>query len=226
MEGERPEGREPASSPRDGPAPDASPTMRTVAAFDFDGTLSDRDNVGPFLRAAVGMPKLAAALAVITPRLVVAAVDDRRRDAAKAALVRRTLTGYDVDELTHVADRFAARVVRKHLRADAVERAEWHRGQGHELVIVSASLTVYLEPIAARLGFDAALGTDLEVGRDGNLTGALAGPNVRRAEKARRLDAWLGQSAFVWAYGDSTGDRELFERADRAIRVGRRFPRR
>lgn len=199
---------------------------RVVAAFDFDGTLSTRDNVVPFLRTAVGLPKLAGALTVIAPRLVVGAVDDRRRDAAKAALVRRTLTGYPADELTDVAERFAERVVRKHLRADAVERAEWHRGQGHELVIVSASLTAYLEPIAARLRFDAVLGTDLEVGANGRLTGALAGPNVRRAEKARRLDAWLGgRPAFVWAYGDSTGDRELFERADRAIRVGRRFPR-
>ncbi|MGQ0804478.1 MAG: HAD-IB family hydrolase [Actinomycetota bacterium] len=199
---------------------------RVVAAFDFDGTLSTRDNVVPFLRTAVGLPKLAAALAVIAPRLVVGAVDDRRRDDAKAALVRRTLTGYPANELTAVAERFAERVVRKHLRADAVERAEWHRGQGHELVIVSASLTAYLEPIATRLGFDAVLATDLEAGADGRLTGALAGPNVRRAEKARRLDAWLGgRPAFVWAYGDSTGDRELFERADRAIRVGRRFPR-
>jgi len=222
MEGERPEGRAPGN-----PAPEASPTIRTVAAFDFDGTLSTRDNVVPFLRSAVGSATLAGALVAISPRLLGAARDDRRRDAAKAALVRRTLTGYDADELTHVAERFAERVVRKHLRADAVERAEWHRGQRHELVIVSASLTVYLEPIAAELGFDAVLGTELEVGRDGNLTGALAGPNVRRAEKARRLDAWLGdRPAFVWAYGDSTGDRELFERADRAIRVGRRFPRR
>lgn len=203
-----------------------SQSGRVVAAFDFDGTLSTRDNVVPFLRTAVGLPKLAAALTVIAPRLVVGAVDDRRRDAAKAALVRRTLTGYPADELTDVAELFAERVVRKHLRADAVERAEWHRGQGHELVIVSASLTAYLQPIATRLGFDAVLGTDLEAGADGRLTGALAGPNVRRAEKARRLDAWLGgRPGFVWAYGDSTGDRELFERADRAIRVGRRFPR-
>jgi phosphoserine phosphatase len=46
---------------------------------------------------------------------------------------------------------------------------------------------------------------------------------VRRAEKVRRLDDWLGGGpATVWAYGDSTGDRELFERADHAVRVDRR----
>jgi phosphatidylglycerophosphatase C len=201
----------------------ASGTGRVVAAFDFDGTLSTRDNVVPFLRAAAGMPKLAGALVMTAPVLVAAAIADRRRDAAKAAVVRRTLMGHDADELTEVAESFAERVVRKHLRTEAVERAQWHRDQGHELVIVSASFAVYLEPIRRQLGFDAALGTELEVGPDGRLTGELTGPNVRRAEKARRLDAWLGaRPAFVWAYGDSTGDRELFARADRAIRVGRR----
>jgi phosphoserine phosphatase len=51
----------------------------------------------------------------------------------------------------------------------------------------------------------------------------MAGENVRGPEKARRLEAWLdGATPFVWAYGDSSGDRELWARADRAVRLGRR----
>jgi phosphatidylglycerophosphatase C len=200
--------------------------MRVVAAFDFDGTLSTRDNVGPFLRAAAGTPRFAVGLATTAPKLVAAALDDGRRDAAKAALVRRLLTGYDASELAVLADRFAGDVVAHHLRPQALERVEWHREQGHELVIVSASFAVYLEPIAALLGVGAALGTELEVGDDGRLTGRLQGANVRRAEKVRRLDAWIGdQPATVWAYGDSTGDKELFARADHAIKIGGRVSR-
>ncbi len=101
-------------------------------------------------------------------------------------------------------------------------RADWHAEQGHRRVIVSASYECYLTPVAARIGFDAALGTRLEVD-GGRLTGRLDGPNLRRAEKVRRLDEWLGRrSATVWAYGDSAGDRELLARADQAVRVGRR----
>ena len=92
-------------------------------------------------------------------------------------------------------------------------------------MIVSASLGVYLRPIAERLRFDAVLATELEVGADGRLTGRLAGANVRGAEKARRLDAWLGgEPAYVWAYGDSSGDRELWARADRPVRVDEAQP--
>jgi phosphatidylglycerophosphatase C len=193
---------------------------RVVAAFDFDKTISTRDNVVPFLRAAVGRVRLARALFTISPRLVAAGLNDERRDAAKVALVRRTLTGYDAGRMAAVAAEFAEDVVARHLRPDVVERVAWHRNQGHELVMVSASFTSYLEPIAARLGFTAVLATELAVGDDGRLTGELVRPNVRDAEKVRRLDEWLGaRPAYVWAYGDSSGDRELLARADQGVRV-------
>jgi phosphatidylglycerophosphatase C len=193
---------------------------RVVAAFDFDKTVSTRDNVMPFLRAAVGARRLLWAVLRTSPRLVAAALSDRRRDHAKAALVRRTLSGYDPEHLADVATHFADDVVARHLRADVVERIEWHRRQGHEVVLVSASLAPYLELIGTELGVDATLATELAVGDDGRLTGELAGPNVRGPEKVRRLDDWLGgRPAFVWAYGDSSGDRELFARADQPVRV-------
>jgi phosphatidylglycerophosphatase C len=198
---------------------------RVVAAFDFDKTISTRDNVVPFLRAVVGRTRLTQALLAISPRLIGAALDEERRDAAKVALVRRTVAGYDAGRIARVAAEFADDVVARHLRPDVVERVAWHRNQGHELVIVSASFTSYLDPIAARLGFAAVLATELAVGNDGRLTGELVRPNVRGAEKVRRLDEWLGATAsdagpaFVWAYGDSSGDRELLARADQGVRV-------
>jgi phosphatidylglycerophosphatase C len=196
---------------------------RVVAAFDFDKTISTRDNVVPFLRAVVGRTRLTRALVAISPRLVRAARNDERRDAAKVALVRRTLTGCDAGRVTAVAAEFADEVVARYLRPDVVERVAWHRNQGHELVIVSASFTNYLEPIAARLGFAAVLATELAVGDEGRLTGELVRPNVRGAEKVRRLDEWIGAGpAFVWAYGDSSGDRDLLARADQGVMVGGR----
>ncbi len=196
---------------------------RVVAAFDFDKTISTRDNVVPFIRALLGRPRLTRALLAISPQLVRAALDDQQRDAAKVALVRHTLTGCDAGRVAEVAADFADEVVARHLRPDVVERVAWHRNQRHELVILSASFTSYLDPIAARLGFAAVLATELAVGDDGRLTGELVRPNVRGAEKVRRLDEWLGAGpAFVWAYGDSSGDRELLARADQGVRVGGR----
>jgi HAD superfamily hydrolase (TIGR01490 family) len=194
-----------------------------VAAFDFDGTLSTRDNLVPFLNRVAGPTAVASALAVGGLRTVRASRTEWRRDTVKAEVMRRLFAGADAERIATLGRAFAFDVVRRHLRSDAVDRVDWHRTQGHRLVVVSASLGVYVRPVAARLRFDAVLATELEEGPDGRLTGELVGANVRGAEKARRLDAWLGgEPAFVWAYGDSSGDHELWDRADLPVRVGRR----
>jgi phosphatidylglycerophosphatase C len=186
-----------------------------VAAFDFDKTLSNRDNVLPFLRAVRGGVWTATALALAAPRLMTGG-----RNAVKEALVHRLLRGRTVSSVRAVGRDFAADVVANHLHPAIVERAEWHHAQGHALVIVSASLDAYLDRVGELLGFDAVLCTRLEVGTDGVLTGSLLGANVRRAEKAARLDAWLPEDhGAIWAYGDSDGDRELLARADHPMRV-------
>jgi phosphatidylglycerophosphatase C len=194
-----------------------------VAAFDFDGTLSPRDNLVPFLRRVAGTGPTLEAFAATTATLARRGRNQWTRNAAKAEVVRRLLGGREAEAVDAAARAFADDIVSRHLRSEAVERVDWHRTQGHRLVIVSASFANYLRPIAETLRFDAVIATELEVADDGRLTGRLAGANVRGAEKARRLDEWLaGTPAFVWAYGDSSGDRELWARADRAVRLGRR----
>ena len=55
------------------------------------------------------------------------------------------------------------------------------------------------------------IGVELATGPDGVLSGELHRPNVRGAEKATRLRAWLDghEPDQLWAYGNSSGDREL-----------------
>jgi HAD superfamily hydrolase (TIGR01490 family) len=201
--------------------------MDAVAAFDFDGTLSTRDNFVPFLMRFAGRSATARAFATAGLGVAKAGRASWRvanvRDDVKVSLLQQLVGGRDAADLDDTARVFAQEVLARHMRREAVERAEWHRGQGHRLVIVSASLATYLRPIADDLKFDTVLATELEVGDDGRLTGAIAGRNVRGPEKARLLDTWLdGDTPFVFAYGDSSGDKELWARADRAVRLGRR----
>jgi len=158
-------------------------------------------------------------------RLALGLTGDARRDQAKEALLVRLLAGRDVAALAPVAEAFADEVVASHLRPDTRARLEWHRDQGHELVIVSASPELYVVPLARRLGVDAVLATRLEVGADGRLSGRFAGRNCRGSEKPRRLREYLqagGAVVTLFAYGDSRGDRELLAMAQNAVWVGRR----
>jgi phosphatidylglycerophosphatase C len=204
----------------------AAPGPPTVAAFDFDGTLTRRDTLLPFLRLVAGDGAVMRAGLRHAPRLVAARLDDARRDDAKAALLRDLLAGRDAEELRELGRRHARRVLDRELRPDVVALLERHREQGHRTVIVSASLAVVVDPVGEALGVDTVLATTLEVDDAGRLTGELVGANCRRAEKVRRLEEWLAGSAVrLCAYGDSRGDEELLARADEAHRIGRRPPR-
>lgn len=204
----------------------AGPT-RLVAAFDVDGTLTRRDSLLPFLLGACGLGPVLLAIARQGPATALA-LGGRNRHGAKERLLVALLAGRAEADVRAAGERYAEAVLTGRrwpgLRADVLARWRWHRDAGHELVIVSASPSVYLEPFGRLLGAETVLCTQLAVGTDGRLSGRIEGRNCRGAEKTRQLLAWLGEGpVHLWAYGDSAGDRELLALADTGHRVrGRR----
>jgi HAD superfamily hydrolase (TIGR01490 family) len=189
-----------------------------VAAFDFDGTLIQGDSFLLFLLRLCGPYRLSRAFTASTLALLLTGRFRLDRDASKADLVARLLTGYPAARLEAESEGFSRELVRR-IRPALGARMDWHRAQGHRLLLVSASLETYLEPVGHSLGFDAVLATCLEVGPDKRLTGRLEGRNCRGQEKEIRLRAWLeanlsGAPTELWAYGDGSGDRELLAMAD------------
>jgi phosphatidylglycerophosphatase C len=189
-----------------------------VAAFDFDGTLSRSDTMVPFLVGCAGWRRVGlAGLASWRHGL-------RGRDEMKVATVARLFRGWSEDRFADEGRTYAATLADV-LRPESVERLRWHQSEGHPVVLVSAGLTTYLRPLAAELGIDDVLAVELEA-LDGYLTGAvLGGVNCRGPEKVARLEAWLGgDEPPLFAYGNSSGDRELLARADVGIMVRPRTP--
>jgi len=81
---------------------------------------------------------------------------------------------YKGKKLSYFSERaaeFYHELLKPHLAPKIMERLKFHRQQGHTLVIVSGSIRYYLEPAAKDLGFQHLVCTDLEVGKDGLLTG-------------------------------------------------------
>lgn len=194
-----------------------------VAAFDVDHTLTTRDTVVPFLRSFGGRGRSAATLLRRTHE-VAAFAARRDRDRLRSVATAAVFAGRPRAEVDAAAERHADRIVGAWLRPDTCARLAWHREQGHAVVLVSAAYEAYLEGVATHLGATDVLATRLEVDGD-RCTGALDGPNCRGAEKVVRLTRWLDERGLtlddvtLWAYGDSSGDRELLATADHPVRV-------
>ncbi len=215
----------------------------TVAAFDFDGTLTDSGSVFPFLMSLRGPWPVLRATLRLSPSLLRAALQGgSTADKVKERMFTRLLGGLAVSEVDRVSAVFARRYLPRHLREDVRRRLEWHRRQGHHIVIVSASPECYVGPAGSELGVDGVVATRLAVGGGGLLTGGYEGKNCRGAEKYARLVVYLraqgllstnGTHPVLWAYGNSRGDLRLLNAADHGVDAGRlgslgrlrRFPR-
>lgn len=212
-----------------------------VAAFDFDGTLTRGGSVTPFLISLRGLLPVLAAGTRELPKLTKAFLfGGTAADRAKEALFERLLAGQDTARVQRAGVAFARDHLRQRLRPEVERRLQWHRDQGHAVVIVSASPEDYVGPAGELLGVDAVLATRL-ASSGGMLTGHYEGQNCRGPEKYARLVAWIRASGMavngapqpvLWAYGNSRGDLRLLEAADFGIdasrlgRLGRlhRFP--
>jgi phosphatidylglycerophosphatase C len=196
--------------------------VRTVAAFDFDGTLTRHDSLLPFLVRLTGWPRVALALARVAPRLVQASRNSGDRDAAKERLLVHLLAGRRYRDVATLGEAYGRALISHAVRPEMRSRVQWHRAQGHDVVIVSASLDVYLHAVARELDAHEVLCTRLEVDEQGACTGRMLGGNCRGPGKAARLREYLGaEPVTLWAYGDSAGDDEMLAMADHAVRTRR-----
>jgi phosphatidylglycerophosphatase C len=194
----------------------------TVAAFDVDNTLTVRDCVVPFMRKVAGTGSLIASIMrrpIVVTRLVLA----KDRDGLKALFVSAAFAGRSVGDVSDIAVRFASGVAEKWMRNDVSQRLRWHQEQGHVVVLVSASLQPYLDVLGDLLEVDAVLCTQLQ-SQDGVYTGELLGQNCRGEEKVVRLREWctaanLPFDSVKFAYGDSSGDRQMLASVDNGVLV-------
>jgi phosphatidylglycerophosphatase C len=188
-----------------------------VAAFDFDGTITDRDSTTAFFRAELRGRLLPAVLRA-APVLAGYPLGLVARQRLKEALLVPLLGGRDERHVRAHAAAWAARSLPGMVRPAALERLRWHQAQGHRVVLVSAAIELLLTPWALATGVDDVLATRLEV-RDGRLTGRISGLNCYGPEKVSRLRALVGDldDVELYAYGDSRGDRELLAAAQHPV---------
>lgn len=185
-----------------------------LAIFDFDGTISCRDSFRHFLQYAVGRPVYYRGLVLLSPTLIAYALGLLSNHVAKQKVFAHFFRGCTTEDFAALAEKYSFSEIRKIVRPAALVKIEWHQKQGHKVVVVSAAITSWLNYWCTAQGVDL-VATEVEE-EDQVLTGKFRTPNCYGSEKVNRLKGQYDFSGidYVYAYGDSRGDREILELAD------------
>jgi HAD superfamily phosphoserine phosphatase-like hydrolase len=193
---------------------------RKLVLFDFDGTLTYKDTMIPFMRYALGDLRFTKALASALPMLVARAFHLCSTQRAKQVLFSACFRGMAYSEFCSRAESFAEKKGTAMLRPDMSLRLREALGDDNtDVAIVSASMQEWIAPII-RPAAPIILATCPEVDDRGSITGRFATPNCKGAEKVRRIRERFDLSCYdITAYGDSAGDNEMLAIAKTQLKM-------
>ena len=186
---------------------------KKIVFFDFDGTITTDDSLLKFIRFVVGDRRFLLGLVVLSPMLVLYKLKLIPNYKAKQYMLSWFFKGMSKDAFLKVANEYSLVHIDKILRPKAIEKINWHKNQGHKVVVVSASIECWLRPWCEKNGLEL-IATKLEI-KDDIVTGKLLSKNCYGVEKVNRIKEIynLKDFEYIYSYGDSSGDKQMLELA-------------
>ena len=186
-----------------------------LALFDFDGTITTSDTFSPFLRLAIAPGRKLAGCVFLGPLVLGYRLGAVPASQARPLVARFGFRGASAELVRDRGRKYATDVLPGTIRRRALERVAWHQLQGDDVVVVSAGLDVYLRPWCESRGLHC-ICTELEE-QNGTLTGRYRHGDCSGAEKVRQIRERypLDRYSEVYAYGDTSEDREMLALAHR-----------
>ena len=185
-----------------------------LALFDFDGTITFKDSFADFIKYAVGHTRFYLGVACLAPVVAGFLLGLIPAWRAKELMSILFFGGRDAREFEELASKYSREELPKIVRKIARERMEWHKRRGDTVVVVSASIDLWLKDWCKARQVDL-IATMLEV-KDGRISGRFLTKNCSGREKVRRIEERFNLSDFdyIYAYGDRPGDRPMLAMAD------------
>jgi len=134
----------------------------------------------------------------------------------------RALAEHPLPKLHAWRDQFVSEKIIPIMLPAAQELLNWHRRQGHTLLIITATNRFITAPIATLLGVPHLIATEPAL-VDGRYTGDVEGVPSFQEGKVTRLIEWMGVAnptfEEAWFYSDSHNDLPLLNRVGTPVAV-------
>lgn len=189
--------------------------MKTIVAFDFDGTLTRKDSFIEFIRYMKGD----LSFIISIPYLIILWISFKlgafSRDYAKECVFRFFFKGMNAENFNNKCNKFSSKIDLI-LKEQSKSQIKKYVNNGYTVIIVSASVVNWIKPWSEKYGISHVIATQIEVVNN-KLTGRFTTKNCRGKEKVNRiLKQFPNKSTYrMIAYGNSIGDKEMLNFADK-----------
>jgi HAD superfamily hydrolase (TIGR01490 family) len=182
-----------------------------IAFFDFDGTITKQDSFIMFLRYCFGDTKFLLGILILFPKIIAYKLKLLSNQNIKTSVLNYFFKNMSAKEFKKKSKSFSLEKIKLIVREKALNKINWHKQNGDLIVIVSASIDYWLEPWCTKNGISL-IATQIEI-KNNKLTGNLIGNNCFGPEKVARIKLLynLEDYDYIYAYGDTKGDREMLK---------------
>lgn len=183
--------------------------MSNIAFFDFDGTITDTDTFTKFVYLAAEPKVLKKGKIFLAPYVIGYKLGLISGSVIRSKIFKFGFKGRSEKELKQIGLVYSVNSIPKMLRENAMKQITWHQKQGDKVVIVSASMDVYLKPWCDMHGLEL-LCSEVE-SINGKLTGTYKNKDCSGMIKRERILNHYDLSNYneVYVYGDTPEDFEM-----------------
>jgi HAD superfamily hydrolase (TIGR01490 family) len=208
-------------------------TKTRIAIYDMDKTVTRRATYNGFLMhmAWHKSPWRLFLLPLLPFGLLLYALKIWNRSRLKQ-FSQTLLIGGKVPRIqfTRHLERHAELVLGRNVYQEAKWRIDAEKADGYRHVIATASYRLYVDAIAAKLGFDDVIATELATDDSGHVLARIDGHNCYDSAKLARVQAWMAAAGLargdchIRAYSDHISDAPLLSFADEAFATNPHAP--
>ncbi len=204
-----------------------------IAIYDMDKTITRRATYNGFLaHMALQRAPWRLMFLPLLPfglLLYILKIWERRRlkEFSQSLLIGRHVPRA---EFARYLESHADLVVGRNVYPELRDLVAQEKADGYRHVVATASYRLYVDAIAARLGFEDVIATDLATNDSGHVLARIDGHNCYDAAKLDKVKTWMAEQGFersqchIRAYSDHVSDAPLLAFADEAYATNPHAP--
>ena len=198
-----------------------SQTHKTInlALFDFDGTLYPKDSFTGFIFYTLSKRHIVKKSLKILPWIQAYYLKLYPAHAMRPRLFQSMFKDISANFLQNLAQEYAQQLI-QNLDQELLQQLRLHQQNGDRVVLVSASVDLYLVPICKALNIEL-ICTATEI-KNGLLTGHYSSEDCSCEQKKLRIlqQYNLEDYQYIYAYGNSEEDLDMLSLADHPYMMG------